>query len=91
MVVANGKFTKNAKGKITDIKDCRWIQKLRTLGLLTGSFLPDIGTEQLRTNCRHRKNWIDLAASAMHKMQKHLRSPTLDWTWWLRTYAVSRG
>ena len=35
VVLANGKFTKNAKGKKTDVKDCRWIQKLHTLGLLT--------------------------------------------------------
>ena len=73
VVLANGKFTKNAKGKKTDVKDCRWIQKLHTLGLLTGSFLPDLTTEQLRTFCRQRGNWIDLAASATHKMQKHLK------------------
>ena len=73
VVLANGKFTKNAKGKKTDVKDCRWIQKLHTLGLLTGSFLPDLTTEQLRTFCRQRGNWIDLAASATHKMQKYLK------------------
>ena len=73
VVLCNGKFTKNAKGKKTDVKDCRWIQKLHTLGLLTGSFLPDMVTEQLRTYCRQRKNWIDLAASATHKMQKYLK------------------
>ena len=45
----NGKFTKNIKGKKSDVQDCQWIQKLHTLGLLTGSFLPDEVTEQLRT------------------------------------------
>lgn len=73
VVLANGKFTKNAKGKKTDVKDSRWIQKLHTLGLLTGSFLPDLATEQLRTYCRQRGNWIDLASSATHKMQKFLK------------------
>jgi transposase len=73
VVLANGKFTKNAKGKKTDVIDCRWIQKLHTLGLLTGSFLPDLTTEQLRTFCRQRGNWIHLAASATHKMQKYLK------------------
>ena len=28
VTLANGKFTKNAKGKKTDVKDCRWIQNL---------------------------------------------------------------
>ena len=73
VTLCNGKFTKHAKGKKTDVKDCRWIQKLHSLGLLTGSFLPDETTEQLRTYCRQRTNWIDLAAEASHKMQKYLR------------------
>ena len=73
VTLCNGKFTKHAKGKKTDVKDCRWIQKLHALGLLTGSFLPDATTEQLRTYCRQRTNWIDLAAEASHKMQKYLK------------------
>lgn len=73
VVLCNGKFTKNAKGKKTDVKDCRWIQKLHTLGLLSGSFLPDYTTEQLRTYCRQRTNWIDLSAESSQKMQKYLR------------------
>jgi transposase len=73
VTLCNGKFTKNIKGKKTDVKDCRWIQKLHTLGLLTSSFLPDETTEQLRTYCRHRANMIDLSAETTHKMQKYLR------------------
>ena len=73
VILCNGKFTKHAKGKKTDVKDCRWIQKLHALGLLTSSFLPDETTETLRTYCRQRSNWIDLASSATHKMQKYLR------------------
>ena len=41
--------------------------------MLTGSFLPDLITEQLRTFCRQRSNWIELASSATHKMQKYLK------------------
>ena len=73
VILCNGKFTKQAHGKKTDVKDCRWIQKLHALGLLNSSFLPDETTEQLRTYCRQRTNWIDLAAEATHKMQKYLR------------------
>ena len=73
VVLCNGKFTKNAKGKKTDVKDSRWIQKLHSLGLLSGSFLPDETTEILRTYCRQRSNWIDLASSASHKMAKYLK------------------
>jgi len=73
LVLCNGKFTKHAKGKKTDVKDCRWIQKLHTLGLLTSSFLPDSTTEQLRTYCRQRTNWIELSSESSMKMQKYLR------------------
>jgi len=73
VILVNGKFTKHAKGKKTDVKDCRWIQKLHALGLLTSSFLPDESTEILRTYCRQRTNWIDSASAASRKMQKYLK------------------
>ncbi len=73
VILCNGKFTKNIKGKKTDIKDCQWIQRLHSLGLLTSSFLPDEQTEQLRTYCRHRSNLLHMAASTSKKMQKYLQ------------------
>jgi transposase len=50
LVLANGKFTKQAKGKKTDET-----------------------TEQLRTYCRQRTNWLNLAAETSSKMQKYLK------------------
>src|SRR3954470_5929596 len=73
VILCNGKFTKNIKGKKTDVQDCQWIQKLHTIGLLSGSFLPDEATEQLRTYCRHRANLLDNGADTTRKMQKYLR------------------
>lgn len=73
VILCNGKFTKNIKGRKTDVQDCAWIQKLHSIGLLSGSFLPDLPTEQLRTYCRHRAGLIDIAASTSKKMQKYLR------------------
>jgi transposase len=73
VILCNGKFTKNIKGKKTDIKDCQWIQRLHSLGLLTGSFLPEGKTEELRTLCRHRANLLHQAATTSKKMQKYLR------------------
>jgi transposase len=73
VILCNGKFTKNIKGRKTDVQDCQWIQKLHTLGLLSGSFLPDEATGQLRTYCRHRSNLLDQAADTTRKMQKYLR------------------
>ncbi len=73
VALCNGKFTKHAKGKKTDVKDCRHIQKLHALGLLDSSFLPDETTEKLRTYCRQRSGMIDRSATASRKMQKYLK------------------
>jgi transposase len=73
VTLCNGKFTKNIKGKKTDVKDARWIQKLHSIGLLSGSFLPDETTETLRTYARQRTNWIQQSVEATHKMQKYLK------------------
>ena len=32
VVLCNGKFTKNIKGRKTDVQDCQWIQKLHSIG-----------------------------------------------------------
>jgi transposase len=71
--LCNGKFTKNIKGRKTDVQDCQWIQKLHSLGLLTSSFLPDAATEQLRTYCRHRTSLLETSAMTTQKMQQYLR------------------
>ncbi|WP_299762761.1 IS110 family transposase [uncultured Pontibacter sp.] len=73
VLLCNGKFTKNIKGRKTDVQDCQWIQRLHSLGLLTGSFLPDQATEELRTYCRHRTSLLETAAVTTQKMQKYLR------------------
>ena len=44
VLLVNARDIKNVKGKKTDVIDCMWIQKLHSLGLLRGSFLPDEST-----------------------------------------------
>lgn len=73
VILVNGRQTKNIKGKKTDIKDCQWIQKLHSLGLLSASFLPDSDTDTVRTYSRHRLNLLNRSASCIKRMQKYLR------------------
>jgi transposase len=73
VTLCNGKFTKHPKGKKTDVKDCRHIQKLHALGLLTSSFLPEETTEILRTYCRQRNNLLHISSGISRKMQKYLK------------------
>ena len=72
-ILVNGKFTKNVKGRKTDVQDCQWIQKLHTMGMLEGSFIPDLFTEKVRQYYRHRQTLVANAASYISKMQKALR------------------
>lgn len=72
VLLVNGNQIKNVKGK-TDVRDCQWIQRLHSLGLLRGSFLPSADIEKLRHYQRHR-NWLVEQCSKMsNKMQKSLR------------------
>jgi len=72
LILVNGKQIKNVKGK-TDVMDCLWIQKLHSLGLLTGSFLPCEHISKLRTFYRHRCWLIEESSKLTNKMQKSLR------------------
>ena len=73
VILVNGEQTKNIKGKKTDIKDCQWIQKLHSLGLLSASFLPDSDTDTIRTYSRHRQNLLSQSSSCVRRIQKYLR------------------
>jgi transposase len=73
VLLVSGAHTKNMKGRKTDVQDCQWIQYLHSVGFLTGSFLPDFDTEELRTLCRHRDFLRRQGSKYICKMQKSLR------------------
>ncbi len=68
----NGNQSKNVKGKKTDTIDCMWIQKLHSLGLLSGSFLPSELIQPLRTYYSHRQHLVNQCSKYINKMQKTL-------------------
>jgi transposase len=73
VLLVNGSQTKNVKGKKTDVLDCMWIQKLHSLGLLSGSFILSDHLQQLRTYYSHRQHLIEQTSKYTNKMQKALR------------------
>jgi hypothetical protein len=60
------------RGK-TDVLDCQWIQKLHSLGLLRGCYLPSETTLKIRTLSRHRKSMVEDCSKLTNRMQKSLR------------------
>lgn len=72
VLLVSGHQTKNVRAK-TDVKDCQWIQKLHSLGMLQGCFLPSTETAKLRVLHRHRQSLIEESSKMTNKMQKSLR------------------
>lgn len=73
VLLVGGNQTKNVKGRKTDVIDCIWIQKLHSLGLLSGSFLLSDMLQELRTYYYHRQHLIEQTSMYVNKMQKSLR------------------
>ena len=68
--LVNAKHIKNVPGRKSDVRDCRWLQELHTLGLLRGSFIPDEAFVVLRSYMRHRDGLIEHRAVHVNHMQK---------------------
>jgi transposase len=73
-ILVNGSFTKNLKGRKTDVLDCQFIQRMHSLGLLPDSFQPDDFTDQVRTLVRHRTNLLAEIADNTKRVQQCLRN-----------------
>jgi transposase len=58
--------------KKTDRVDCKWIQRLHSCGLLTGSFRPAEPVCMLRTLVRDKANLVAEAGDWLRRMQKSL-------------------
>ncbi len=70
--LVNPKETKQVKGRKTDVKDCRWIQKLFSAGILRESFVPEGKYMEVRLLVRERLDMIEMGSIYINKMQKCL-------------------
>lgn len=70
--LVNPKEVKQVKGRKTDVKDCQWIQKLFSAGLLRQSYIPAGKLKELRMMVREREDTIEMGSVYINKMQKAL-------------------
>jgi transposase len=70
--LVNPKETRQVKGRKTDVKDCQWIQKLFSAGILGQSFIPELNYMEVRHLVRERQDIIEMGSSYVNKMQKCL-------------------
>lgn len=72
VLLVNARHVKNVPGRKTDEKDCQWLQRLHTYGLLNGSFRPDAEMCALRAYLRQRASLLQDRAAHIQRMQKAL-------------------
>lgn len=70
--LVNPRETKQVKGRKTDVKDCQWIQKLYSSGILRQSFIPEASYMEVRQLVRERLDIIEMGSTYVNKMQKCL-------------------
>jgi transposase len=64
----------------TDRRDCQWIYRLHSVGLLAAAFRPDEKTCRLRAYLRQRANLVRQASRHVQHMQKALEQMNLKLT-----------
>jgi transposase len=76
--LVNARHIKNVPGRKSDVRDCQWIQKLHSLGLLSSSFRPDAEVCRLRAYLRHRADLVQHRAPHILHMQKALQQMNMQ-------------
>jgi transposase len=81
VLLVDPSYTKQVRGRPkTDRRDCQWIYRLHSVGLLAAAFRPDEKTCQLRAYLRQRANVIRYAAQHIQHMQKALEQMNVKLT-----------
>jgi transposase len=72
VVLVDPRYVRSVPGRKSDVKDCQWLQRLHTYGLLTGVFRSPIEIEPLKAYYRQRKSLVEGCAQQVLRMQKAL-------------------
>jgi transposase len=73
LLLADARQTHDTPGRPKDdVKDCMWIQRLHSLGLLRAAFRPDEPVRVLRCYQRHRQSLIADASRQLLRLHKAL-------------------
>jgi transposase len=81
VLLVDPSYTHQLRGRPkTDRRDCQWIYRLHSVGLLAAAFRPDEKTCQLRAYLRQRANVVRQASQHVQHMQKALEQMNLKLT-----------
>ncbi len=81
VLLVDPSYTHQLRGRPkTDRRDCQWIYRLHSVGLLAAAFRPDEKTCRLRAYLRQRANLVRQASRHVQHMQKALEQMNLKLT-----------
>jgi transposase len=81
VLLADARQTHDTPGRPkSDVKDCMWIQRLHSLGLLRAAFRPDESIRVWRSYQRHRQALVADASRCILRMQKALEQMNVKLT-----------
>jgi transposase len=72
IVLVDTREVRMVPGRKSDVKDCQWLQKLHSCGLLRGGFRPPEAIAAVRTILRERENLTGTRTQCIQRMQKSL-------------------
>ncbi len=72
VILVNARHVRHVPGRKSDCKDCQWLQRLHSYGLLNGSFRPSDDICCLRSLMRHRDNLTKACGQQVQQMQQAL-------------------
>ncbi len=77
LLLVNAKHMKAVPGRKTDVKDAEWIAELLRHGLLSGSYVPNRESRELRELVRYRQKLVQERASESNRIQKVLEGANI--------------
>jgi len=72
VVLVDTREVRMVPGRKSDVKDCQWLQRLHSCGLLRGGFRPPENVAAVRTVLRERENLTGMRTQCLQQMQKSL-------------------
>ena len=70
VVLVDTREVRMVPGRKSDVKDCQWLQKLHSCGLLRGAFRPPESVTAVRSLLREKEGLTGIRAQCIQQMQK---------------------
>jgi hypothetical protein len=78
VVLVDPREVRMVPGRKSDVKDCQWLQKLHSCGLLRGAFRPSEAVVAVRTILREKDSVSKMRVQALQQMLRKNQNPQMN-------------